>query len=212
MVVKIDLDLLQEYNLGQAQFFTLLAALHGGLSGDDLKFLEGKNFISTEYKEGKSYGYFIMDNARDMVLDIIRRSELGKVSDNLKDRCNSLAMEMQKLFPEGKKAGTNYYWRCNVGEVKDKLLSFLKRYGNYPDEIILSATEKYVESYNADNRYMRLLKYFIWKQDEAEGRQSDLLTWIENLNSNDDELKTTKLVVSSIVTKRHGKKVDNRTV
>lgn len=93
-----------------------------------------------------------------------------------------LAKQMAEIFPAGKKIGTNKYWRGNSALVVKKLNSFLKRYGKFPSETILEATDAYVKSFGIDTSLMRILPYFIEKDDE-----SDLLTTIENLeNSGDD--------------------------
>ena len=65
---------------------------------------------------------------------------------------------------------------------------FFKLYGSYTDEQILEAARKYVASFNGNYSYMRVLKYFIWKDEvkiDGEGNRyvdevSDLANWIEN--------------------------------
>ena len=66
-----------------------------------------------------------------------------------------------------------------------RLKLFFKKYGNtYTDEQIIQATSKYVEGFNGNYTYMRLLKYFIFKEkvgaaSEVEG-DSELISYIEN--------------------------------
>lgn len=72
---------------------------------------------------------------------------------------------------------------------------FLKRFDDYPDEVIIKATENYVESFNMDTRLMKTLKYFISKKRDDGSTEYDLLTFIENIDSsNTDVLKTTTLI------------------
>jgi hypothetical protein len=66
------------------------------------------------------------------------------------------------------------------------------KYGDYPDEDIINATKKYVNSFNGNYQYMQLLKYFIWKNKVTGGelidgrvvgeveKQSQLAAYIED--------------------------------
>lgn len=114
------------------------------------------------------------------------------------DRLNNLAKSLMNIFPEGKKEGTSQYWRGNIRDVTLKLQKFFKLYGNkYTDDQILSAAKHYVSSHNGDYRFMRVLKYFICKNEkkvDSEGvgyveDVSDLAAYIENAG-HEDELKS----------------------
>lgn len=101
------------------------------------------------------------------------------------DRLIQLATRLKGIFPKGKKDGTNYYWADGVALIIRRLKLFFKKYGNtYTDEQIIQATSKYVEGFNGNYTYMRLLKYFIFKEKvgaagEVEG-DSELISYIEN--------------------------------
>ena len=78
-------------------------------------------------------------------------------------------------------------------EISLRLKKFFKLYDNtYTDEQILTAAKNYVETFNGQYNYMRVLKYFIWKDEkkltEDEKIQvveiSDLANYIENANNN----------------------------
>lgn len=101
----------------------------------------------------------------------------------------ALAKSLMNVFPAGKKEGTCHYWRGNTREVTLRLSKFFKLYGNkYTDEQIIDAAQRYVSSFNGRYQYMRVLKYFLWKEDkkmDAEGNTyvvevSDLAAFIEN--------------------------------
>lgn len=101
----------------------------------------------------------------------------------------AIAAKLMAIFPKGKKDGTNTYWRGNLKDTKLKLKKFFKLYGSaYTEEDLVSATQKYVDSFNSNFNYMRVLKYFILKEVKkmsAEGvnyveEVSDLATFIEN--------------------------------
>ena len=105
------------------------------------------------------------------------------------DRIESLAAKMMELFPSGKKQGTSQYYRGNRKDITLRLKKFFKLYGNrFTDKQILEATDKYVKAFNGNYSYMRVLKYFIWKDEkklDSEGigyisEVSDLASYIEN--------------------------------
>ena len=99
---------------------------------------------------------------------------------------------MRLMFPEGKKQGTTKYWRDNKSNVESKLKTFFKKYGHYDSELILKATQKYVDSFGDSKQLMRTVIYFISKDDN-----SDLMTIIENIDEvksdSQNEMWTTKL-------------------
>ena len=101
------------------------------------------------------------------------------------DRLIQLATKLKEIFPKGKKEGTNYYWTEGVVLIVRRLKLFFKKYGNkFTDEQIIQAAEKYVQGFNGNYQYMRLLKYFIFKEkiganSEVEG-DSELISYIEN--------------------------------
>lgn len=131
------------------------------------------------------------------VLDRILKSSGSDRNDE--ERLKALAKQMQKCFPEGKVPGTPYYYRCNSSEIVKKLRRFFERHGNYSDEQIIDATKRFIASFNANYRYLPLLKYFISKlktvQDEDGIMRSveyfplaDFLENQEDVEDNDDWL------------------------
>lgn len=107
------------------------------------------------------------------------------------DRLIRLATRLKEIFPKGKKDGTNYYWAEGVALIARRLKLFFKKYGNkFTDEQIVQAAEKYVQGFNGNYQYMRLLKYFIFKEKvgangEVEG-DSELISYIENAGQEED--------------------------
>lgn len=78
---------------------------------------------------------------------------------------NYLVGQLRNLFPKGIKNGS-VAWRGNNREITLRLQKFFKIYDNrYSDEDIIEATKKYVESFNGNYTYMRILKYFILKDE-----------------------------------------------
>lgn len=123
------------------------------------------------------------------------------VPDN--KRLENLAKSLMEVFPAGKKEGTSQYWKGNLRDNTLRLAKFFKLYGNkYTDEQMIEAAKNYVSSHNGKYQYMRVLKYFIWKDtrkvnSEGEGyieEVSDLAAFIENAkdekNLKDDWMST----------------------
>lgn len=104
-------------------------------------------------------------------------------------RFENLADKLRELYPEGKKAGTQYYWRDSKQMIIKKLKALIKKYGDcFKDEDAIEATRKYVASFNGNYQYMQLLKYFILKNVVKGGEveeTSQLLSYIENMNQQD---------------------------
>ena len=115
------------------------------------------------------------------------------VPDN--KRLENLAKSLMEVFPAGKKEGTNQYWKGNLRDNTLRLAKFFKLYGDkYTDEQMIEAAKNYVSSHNGKYQYMRVLKYFIWKDarkvnSEGEGyieEVSDLAAFIENAKDEQD--------------------------
>ena len=121
----------------------------------------------------------------DRITQILLNSDKEVPSD---ERCENLAIQMRALYPKGN-SSSGYPWRGNLRDLTKRLKKFFKLYGNWTDEEIINATQRYVSHYNGDYTYMRILKYFILKSDKGE-EGSDLATWLENDTevNNDDWL------------------------
>lgn len=133
------------------------------------------------------------------VLDEILSDSSGKVEKS-DEELLELAKQMRELYPQGKMKDrygrmTPYYYRCNNSEVVKKLKKFFTIFGDVPDEEILDATKRYVASFQGNYTGMRLIKYFILKDDVKPGEDgnhveqiSDLATFLENKESEEEEV------------------------
>ena len=88
-----------------------------------------------------------------------------------------MANKLKELFPAGNKS-PGHPWRGNTKEIVNKLKRFKTIY-SYSDTEILNATKHYVGNME-NNLYMRVLKYFILKQNNEGEEISDLASYIEN--------------------------------
>ena len=139
-----------------------------------------------------SGNYLITQRWSDVTETVLLDSDKDRQSV---DRLENLVIQLQAIFPEGKKEGTSQYWRGNKREILLRLKKFFKLYDNtYTDEQILNATKNYVTNFNGNYNYMRVLKYFIWKDEKKlheDGKMgvvevSDLANYIENADSTND--------------------------
>ena len=132
------------------------------------------------------------------VLDEIISDSSGKVEKS-DEELIQLAQQMRELYPQGKMKDrygrmTPYYYRCNNSEVVKKLKKFFTIFGNVSDEDILDATRRYVASFQGNYTGMRLIKYFILKDDVKPSEDgtghveqiSDLATFLENKESEEE--------------------------
>lgn len=133
------------------------------------------NYVVTEYWD---------DEMQKVLLESDK--EIPKDND-----LNYLVGQLREIFPKGIKTGSAA-WRGNRREITLRLQKFFKIYENrYSDEAIIDATKKYVESFNGNYTYMRILKYFILKDnvkiDEEGNRYVEQISELANFLENDVE-------------------------
>lgn len=134
--------------------------------------------------------YYVSPNFNETVEKILTDSPKAPIE--LDESLLQLASKMQKIFPACKmkdKYGreTPYYYRSNRSEVAKRLKRFFEIFGEVPEEKLLNATQRYVDSFQGNYSGMRLIKYFILKDDikeQEDGKHveqvSDLATFLEN--------------------------------
>lgn len=177
MKIIIDSDVILKKDISMEEFSVLLYYLVGGtgtLNEVLCNILWEKNYLIKVEN-----GYIINNNMLSTIESWMGESSL---TNNKSDRLIDLAEKMRALFPEGKKEGTNFYWRDSTKVIAQRLGIFIKRYGDdYNNEQILAATRRYVESFNGNYRFMHVLKYFISKKNlETKEDNSELLSYLEN--------------------------------
>lgn len=153
------------------------------------KALIQKGLITAERNElFQQIGWRLTNKGTEVLDSVIMDSDKEQEPQ---DRLIQLATKLKEIFPKGKKDGTNYYWADGVALIVRRLKLFFKKYGNkFTDEQIVQAAEKYVQGFNGNYQYMRLLKYFIFKEKvgangEVEG-DSELISYIENAGQEED--------------------------
>lgn len=196
MKYTIDEEVCKKAHLDVHLLLTILLISTGTNYGQNIKELLDREILIKEY-DGKTrkLRYLITNKWHDTISSILLDSEQTNIAA-FDARLENLAKKLMAIFPEGKKQGTSVYWRGNVKEIKLKLKKFFKKYNDtYTDEQITNATQAYVNSFNGNYSYMRVLKYFIWKEErkmDSEGNGfieevSDLATFIENAGQLDTD-------------------------
>ena len=182
MTISINDSVCSKYGLKEEELLTLLLIKSGVHIPAILEDLEKSKKIVRDV-----FGnYLITQRWNDVADSVILDSDKDVKSDSYLEE---LALKLAAIFPKEKKTGTCHYFRGNKKDNILKLKKFFKLYGNtYTEEQILTAAKNYVDSFNGNYQYMRILKYFIWKDEikiNADGKKfveetSDLASWIEN--------------------------------
>ena len=148
--------------------------------------------LSAKYRYVKILPQTMTECKIEITPDAVDVLSCLKIDEPKKERdFTELAQKMMDLFPLGKKPGTSYVWRGNLPMITRRLNQLWEKSGaTFTDEEALAATEAYIKDHARDQSYMRILKYFIFK-NQAGGfgneLDSDLLTWIENVRNGGTE-------------------------
>jgi len=171
MRFSIDSSVIEKEGLSMQEFSVILYYLSGGtgvLNETICETLWNKNILRKVID-----GYQLNPHMVSIINSLIAFSDSAVPnSRELADLADSLRV----LYPEGKKAGTSYYWRDSTKVISQRLAVFFKKYSNkFSKDEIINATRAYINSFNGNYQYMQLLKYFIYKDDT-----SQLLSYLEN--------------------------------
>jgi hypothetical protein len=190
----------QEASLGEVLVLLLLSDESNQSYDTIFNQLIDKGYITSMYDDNhiKLDKYRVTTKGK-MLLEQVLIDSIPQVKSE--DSYLELAKALKEIYPEGKKEGTQYYWADGVALIVRRLKTFFKKYGNqYTDEQIINATKEYVESFKGNHLHMRLLKYFIFKEQKSVSGEieveSDLLTYIENVNESKDNREhwTTQMI------------------
>lgn len=183
MTVCLSKEGCQKNNVSMGEALLLLS-IHNNADLDVAqKELIRKGYITADRNDlFQQVGWRLTNKGTEVIDSVIVDSDKKSKPD---ERLTQLATRLKEVFPKGKKDGTNYYWADGVALIVRRLKLFFRKYGDtYTDEQIVKAAEKYVQGFNGNYTYMRLLKYFIFKEKvgaagEVEG-DSELISYIEN--------------------------------
>ena len=186
MKIEVNDEICKKYNLSIEEALVLIGLKYS--SQEVFQKLNKERFLlnlgSSIFEEETKYK--LSRKANEALSCILAESTdvVAKRTTNIEE----LADKLREIYPNGKIFNTNYYYRCNRQDIINKLKTFFKMYGTkYTDEQIINATQKYVNSFNGNYAYLKLLKYFIWKDERLKGEsvQSLLADFIENESAED---------------------------
>ena len=186
MKIEVSDEICKKYNLSIEEALVLIGLKYS--SQEIFQKLNKERFLldlgSSIFEEETKYK--LSRKANEVISCILAESTdvVAKRTTNIEE----LADKLRDIYPSGKIYNTNYYYRCNRQDIINKLKTFFKMYGTkYTDEQIINATQKYIKSFNGNYAYLKLLKYFIWKDERLKGEsvQSLLADFIENESAED---------------------------
>ena len=186
MKIEVSDEICKKYNLSIEEALVLIGLKYS--SQEIFQKLNKERFLldlgSSIFEEETKYK--LSRKANEVLSCILAESTdvVAKRTTNIEE----LADKLRNVYPSGKIYNTNYYYKCNRQDIINKLKTFFKMYGTkYTDEQIINATQKYIKSFNGNYTYLKLLKYFIWKDERLKGEsvQSLLADFIENESSED---------------------------
>lgn len=183
MAIYLNKDIIEKSGYSASEIITMLCVVNRVNYSSTINLLRRKGLIFCPItKDPMDLINYELTHNGIQVLDAVILDSDEHIDK--KEDLESLAVALRELYPKGKKPGTNCYWADSVGVIIRRLQNFFKRYGtHYSHEQIIEATRQYVSSFNGSYDYMKLLKYFIFKDKKGlEGveNESELATYIDN--------------------------------
>lgn len=120
-----------------------------------VKYLHDRGYLSEDK----------LDELTSLIDDFKVDFKLIKVN---KDYYTELATKLRELWPSGNKDG-KYSWRDSVDNLRIRLKSLWELRGlkEYSIEDVLMVARQYLAQFEDNTKYMKVLKYFIYKQKPA---------------------------------------------
>ena len=181
MKLIIDSEICKKNNLTLEEVLVLY------LSSKDIDVRNIVNSLinkNVAYKNLYNENLVVLDTGIKKMLSNIIVDSNAIVQKQGEKRFKELAEKLRAIYIPGKKEGTQDYFKSSSKEIVEKLKRFVIDFGDFSDEQIIEATQKYVNSFNGDYKYAQLLKYFISKKVDGE-KGSRLLMYLENADQDD---------------------------
>jgi hypothetical protein len=167
MKITINTEVLKKQHLTMGEFLVMLIGYY------DVKY---KEVLDKLVEDGIVHPNVFVPY--DMVLSNKTKNRVASIlleSDEKATDCGidfeSLAEELQEIYPEGNKPGTTYSWRDETEVIAQKLRTLVVKYDfTFTKEEAIQATKEYVSFFkDKDTKNMQLLKYLILKTRKSEG-------------------------------------------
>ena len=114
-----------------------------------------------------------------------------------------LANKLRELYPKGMKKSLRdsqtYPWRGSETEIANKLWALENcQEAKFTEEQAIKVTQYYVESFHGNYQYMKLLKYFLLRDNRDGTYTSTFMEYLDNIDdlegSNESQDWTANLV------------------
>lgn len=177
MKITIDTEILQRNNLTIGEFLVMLFGYCDVKYKENFDKLVEKSIINKNLFDKDSM--VLSNNTRDLIARVLIESDAKVMGYDL--NFEELAKKLQDIYPQGNKPGTTYNWKDNTAVIAFKLRTLVAKYGFiFTEDEAIKATKEYVESFEDDNKNMKLLKYFILRTSKDDSIDSMFMTIIEN--------------------------------
>lgn len=177
MKITIDTEILQRNNLTLGEFLVILFGYCDVKYKENFDKLVEKSIISKNLFDKDSM--VLSNNTRDLIAKVLIESDAKVMGYEL--NFEELAKKLQDIYPKGNKPGTTYNWGDNTAVIAFKLRTLVAKYDFiFTEDEAIKATKEYVESFEDDNKNMKLLKYFILRTSKDDSIDSMFMTIIEN--------------------------------
>lgn len=187
MNITIDEKILDKYGLTLEEFLVLyLCSKEIDIEGTISNLIDSGIVNRDLYNKVSAV---VSNNTKELIASIIIDSDRAVI--NKDSEFNRLAEKLREIYPKGVKPGTTYLWRDSIPIIARKLKTLVTKFGvTFTEEEAVKVTQRYVNSFGDDKKFMQLLKYFILKTDKATGEiRSDFLALLQNPDAditNDD--------------------------
>lgn len=177
MKITIDTEILQRNNLTLGEFLVMLFGYCDAKYKENFDKLVEKSIISKNLFDKDSM--VLSNNTRDLIAKVLIESDAKVMGYEL--NFEELAKKLQDIYPKGNKPGTTYNWGDNTAVIAFKLRTLVAKYGFiFTEDEAIKATKEYVDSFEDDNKNMKLLKYFILRTSKDDSIDSMFMAIIEN--------------------------------
>lgn len=192
MNITVNEKVLKKYNLTLEEFLVLYLCSKEIDIEATIQHLIDIDIVNRDLYNNVSA--VVSNNTKELIASIIVDSDKSTIGKD--EEFASLASKMRELYPSGKKPGTTYYWQDSIPIISKKLKTLVAKFGvKLTEEEVLEATQRYVDSFNGDYKYMQLLRYFILKTNKDTGEtRSELLSYMENKDEDTREDWTSSIV------------------
>ena len=163
MLINIELDKLNSLSISLSQYLVLLFLSKRDVVGL-MEYNKQFNYITRQDIDNLILQGFIVDiqDEKQRYL-LINLQMTDKFSIFAEPKIDDWIDEWYNLFPQGIKSG-NYYVKSDKQGCRKKLERFLLKYPEYNKDIILVATQNYVNELESKGfKYMQTAHYFIEK-------------------------------------------------